>query len=205
MTTGSGTITAISSTTYATVAEFKAWARITSTDATDDTVITDILDSASRVIDNETRRTFYARTETRYYDVPETKSLFIQDDDLLTITTLTNGDAEVLTTTDYILVPNNGYPKWAIKLKDSSTKSWEEDSDGNTEQVISIAGTWGYSASAPLDIKQACLEIATSYYHKRFGENMTGESTITEGGVVITPREIPASAKSILLKYARLS
>ena len=203
MTTGSGTITALSSTVYATIAEFKAFASITSTDATDDTVITDILDSVSRFIDNHTRRTFYARTETRYFDVP-VGSILDLDDDLLTITTLTNGDTTVLSSsTDYILLPNNEYPKYAVKLKTSSTNVWEQDSSGNSEKAITILGTWGWAASCPTDIKEACLEIATSYYHRRFGENMSSETIITPTGVVITPKDIPASARSILDKYLR--
>jgi hypothetical protein len=150
---------------YVTLAEFKANLRIDSTDVADDSVIERIIEGASRVIDNETRRTFYARTATNKYDVPETGTLYIDDDDLLTITTLTNGDAEVLTTTDYILLPNNSSPKYAIRFKDASTKTWEADSSGNTEQIITIAGTWGYSSTAPLDIKECCMQIALSYYH----------------------------------------
>lgn len=192
-------------TAYASITDFKSYARITSTDTTDDGVIGDILESASKLIDTETRRTFYARVETRLYDVPKTDTLYIEDDDLLTVTTLTNGDSTVLTTTDYILLPANSYPKYAIKLKDSSTYSWEEDSSGNSEQAISILGTWGYSSSAPADIKEACLEIATAFYHRRFGENMAAESTMTTGGVIVTPRDIPASARSIIANYARLA
>ena len=203
MTTGSGTITAISSTVYATVAEFKAFTAIDSTDATDDTVITNILDASSRFIDNHTRRTFYARTETHYYDVPSGNTLYIEDDDLISITTLTNGDTTVLTTSDYVLLPNNGSPKYAIKLKTSSTNSWEEDTNGDSEKAITLLGTWGWAADCPTDIKEACLEISASYYHHRYGENMSSETTITAGGVVITPKDIPASARSILDNYLR--
>jgi len=205
LTTGSGTITPLTAASlYASVAEFKAYARITSTDASDDTVLSDILDGASRLIDAETRHTFYARTDTREYDVPDDGTLYL-DDDLLTITTLTNGDAEVLTTSDYYLKPNNEYPKYAIAFKDASTKAWEEDSSGNSEQVISVAGTWGYSATAPTDIKEACLQIASYYYHKRFGEGENTEADVVAGGVVITARDIPASAKAILMNYQRLA
>lgn len=192
-------------TAYASTGDFKNYARITSTDTTDDGVISDILSAASKLIDSETRRTFYPRTETHYYDVPDGSTLYIEDDDLLSITTLTNGDSTVLTTTDYILLPANSYPKYGIKLKDSSDYSWEEDSDGNDEQAITILGSWGYSTTAPADIVEACLEIATAFYHRRFGENMAAESTLTAGGVMITPRDIPASARSIIANYVRLA
>ncbi len=46
--------------------------------------------------------------------------------------------------------------------------------------------------------KQSCLEIAQSAYQKRFGRN-TGESaTITGAGVVLTPRDIPATAQAFI-------
>ena len=192
-------------TAYASTTEFKNYARIDSTDTTDDAVIGDILEAASRLIDTETRRTFYARIETRNYDVPDGNTLYIEDDDLLAITTLTNGDDTVLASTEYILMPANSYPKYAIKIKQSSDYTWESESDGDYEQVISILGSWGYSYSAPADIQEACLEIATAFYHRRFGENMAAESTLTAGGVMITPKDIPASARSILMNYARLA
>ena len=65
---------------YATLPEFKAWVDITSADAPDDGVIEDIIETASRHIDNTTGRTFYARTETRYYDVPDGRQIDLDDD-----------------------------------------------------------------------------------------------------------------------------
>lgn len=192
-------------TAYASITDFKNYARIESTDTTDDAVIGDILEGASRLIDTETRRTFFARIETRKYDVPDGNTLYIEDDDLLAITTLTNGDDTTLASTEYILLPANANPKYAVKIKDSSAYSWEAESDGDSEQVIEILGSWGYSYSPPADIVEACLEIATAFYHRRFGENMAAESTLTAGGVMITPKDIPASAKTILSNYARLA
>lgn len=192
-------------TAYASVTEFKNYARIESTDTTDDGVIGDILEAASRLIDTETRRTFYARNETRKYDVPDDATLYIEDDDLLAITTLTNGDDTTLASTEYILLPANSTPKYGVKIKSSSTYSWEDESDGDSEQVIEILGSWGYSYSPPADIAEACLQIATAFYHRRFGENMASESTLTAGGIMVTPRDIPASARTILLNYARLA
>ena len=71
---------------YATLAEFKALLGITSTNATDDSIIEDCIEAASRYIDGKTRRTFYARTETRYFSVPDGGERQLDlDDDLLTI------------------------------------------------------------------------------------------------------------------------
>lgn len=190
---------------YASSGDFTARVRITSTDTTDDGVIDSIIEAASRVIDSETRRTFYARGTTRYYDVPNSNWLYIEDDDLLTITKLTNGDGTEISSGDYLTLPYNENPKYAVKIKDSSTVTFEFDSTNNGERAISISGSWGYCTSTPADIKEACLQIASNYYHKRFGEGDSSETTITAGGVVITAKDIPASARAILDNYARLA
>jgi len=189
---------------YATLSDWKNHQDATSVDYADDSVVEVLIEAASRLIDNETRRTFYARTATNKYDVPDGNVLYIEDDDLLTITKLMNGDGTTLTTNDYILKPNNSSPKWAVQLKSSSTVSWETDSSGNSEQAISIEGTWGWSATAPADIKEACLQIATNYYKRRFGENAGTDSTITVDGIVVTAKDIPASAKAVIANYTRL-
>ncbi len=108
----------------------------------DDAVIDSIIEQVSRLIDQITSRHFYPNIETRYFDVPSGD--LILDDDLLAVTTLTNGDAEVLTTTDYILREKNFTPYWKVAMKDISTKTWEDNSSGSSEQVISLLGTWGY-------------------------------------------------------------
>jgi hypothetical protein len=169
------------------------------------TVVENIIEASSRLIDNQTRKTFYARGETKNYDVPYGSQLDIDDDWLLSVGKITNGDGVEVTSGDYILKPANSSPKYAVKLKEASTVAWEFDASGNSEQVISISGSWGYSSSTPLDIKEACLEIASAWYHRRFGENVSSETVIEPSGIVITPKDIPASAKSILQKYASLS
>ena len=187
---------------YATLEKFKLWADIASTDANDDSVIEDLVELASRYIDHKTGRTFYARTETRYFDVPGSRELRL-DDDLLTITTLTNGDDTSIANTEYNFIPKNVAPYYAIKLKASSSAYWTFDSDGNSEFVISVAGTWGYVATTPDDIKSACLMIAVGAYKKRFGENVSSTATITAAGVVLTPQDIPSHAADIIRLFVR--
>jgi len=188
---------------YATLADFKAYARITSTDSTDDGVIESIIEGASRYIDGKTGRTFYTRSETRYMDTPDGRELWL-DDDLISISTLTNGNATVLTTSDYVLLPNNASPKYSIKLRDASSASWELSStDNSPEKAITIVGSWGYAATAPDDVALACLMISEAAYKRRFGENMSGTATITAAGVVIAPQDIPAGARELLRPYIR--
>ena len=188
---------------YTTRAAVLDMLRAQSTDAVDDTVIDSMITKASRYIDLETTRTFYARTETHYFDVPRPYNReLLMDDDLLTVTTLTNGNAEVLTTSDYVLLPYNDSPKYAIKLLDVSDKIWEVNSTTNSaERAISLIGAWGWSATSPDDIKDACEMICESKYRNRFGENLGGTATITAAGVVITPQDVPALAARIINRY----
>ena len=187
---------------YATLAEVKAYIDTATTNAGDDSVIEDMVEMASRLIDRLTLRTFYARTETHYFSYSGGRGLEM-DDDLLTVTTLTNGDDDEISSDDYNLLPFNRSPKHEIRLKQSSTEGWEIDTDGNTEGVISVAGTWGYSATAPADIKHACISIVISAYHRRFGQGVEGVAQITAVGVVITPQDIPKDAWVIINPYRK--
>lgn len=69
--------------------------------------------------------------------------LYVGDEDgLLEVMTLTNGDGEVLGPSLYVLEPVNSYPKFVIRLKsDSNTYFTYTDT---WEQRISIDGVWGY-------------------------------------------------------------
>ena len=187
---------------YITLANFKAVKTISSTDATDDGVIERMIEQASRYIDIQTGRTFYARTETHYFDVPGGRELRM-DDDLLTITTLTNGDDNTIADTEYNLVPKNTTPYYAIRLKQMSSKYWDSDSDGNTEDVISVAGTWGYSDGAPMDVQQACEDIVLRMYGRRYGKGNDGQVKVTAAGVVVTPNDVSSQTQRVINYYKR--
>jgi len=176
---------------YATLAEFKLYVPIDSTDTDDDKVIEDIIEAASRWVDSHCGgRTFYGRTETRYFDKPPGRELRF-DDDLLSITTLTNGDGDTIADTEYNFLPRNKAPYYGLKLKQSSTYAWAFDSDGNDEAVISIEGSWGYASTRPDDINLYCLELSKAAYNRRSGQSAEGVATITGAGVVITPQGVP--------------
>jgi hypothetical protein len=196
------TATQAISSVYCTLAEFKHYAKLENTDTIDDNVIAAIIEGASRLIDDMTGRTFYARTETHYFSVTGERNIKL-DDDLLTVTSLTNGNATVLTTSDYYLWPRNKSPYQEVWLKESSSYVWEPDSSANYEYSIALAGTWGYAATAPSDVRQATLEVAHAEYKRRFGENQTDVSTTSLGGVMITPRDIPAYAMAVIRRYRR--
>lgn len=187
---------------YATLAEFKLFANITSTQANEDSAIETIIEGVSRYIDLKTQRTFYTRTATRYYDRPSGRELEL-DDDLLTVTELLNGDDVEITSGDYNLIPRNDPPYNAIRLTETSTVLWTLDSDGNSEFVIDVAGTWGYMTNHTDEIREACLMTTQSFVKRRFGENVSGIAKVTAAGVVITPQDLPSAAADIINHYKK--
>jgi hypothetical protein len=126
---------------YSTLAAVKGLLEVVSTNTPDDGVINDLITQTSRYIDDKTGRHFYPTIETRLFDVPEGRELWL-DDDLLAATTVTNGDAVAVT--EYNLLPPNYYPKYAVRIKDWSSVYWTTDSNSGSEQVISVLGVWGF-------------------------------------------------------------
>jgi hypothetical protein len=189
---------------YTTLAKFKAAVTPNATmDAGDDVVMEDIITAASRTIDTLTGRTFYARSETHYYDVPDGSELFINDDDLLTVTTLTNGDASVIASTNYQLLPLNGSPKYAIRLKSLASVYWLDSATTGGEGAITVAGTWGWAATTPADIEIACIAMARAEYQRRYGQNVSEDSIVTPAGMVVSAGGVPKSAWKIIQNYRR--
>jgi hypothetical protein len=264
---------------YATLADYKAYVtargQASTLDSTDDGVIDGLLETASRYIDDETGRNFYPYVQTRYFDVPESRELCV-DEDLLEVITLTNGDSTTMPSTEYYLVPRNIYPAYALKITDISSYTWLTNSAGSYENAVSINAIWGFrqrysqawklagtlsaavsdtstlsfsmtaghtlktgqvwridnelvqgtvtSNTLAIDergangstaashlintavyywqpeqgAKNAVLEIANNAYHRRFGNSTSNAVTITAAGVVVSPRDIPATAQAFI-------
>jgi len=198
---------------YATLNEFKALPEITSTNATDDAAIEDMIERASRAIDTYCGTWFYAATLTRYFNTPRHGRELELDAPLLAITTLTNGDASTIASTEYKLYPLNGPHKTHIKLLPSSATIWELSTASDADGAISVLGAWGYcdrSATDPESMKailatnDACLIIAMAAWRKRYGLNTEGVATVPGAGVVISPRGLPLEAQQLLTPYRRL-
>ena len=168
----------------------------------DDPLLETLIEAASRGIDRHTGRRFYAETKTRYYEMDAVDGDYLMlDDDLLTITTLTNGDdsSTTISSSYYWLWPRNETPYWAIRLKDSQTTyDWERDSG----YFISVAGTWGWAATCPDDVKHACIRYAAFLYHQK-DSGVYDVSVFPDSGVITTPQGIPRDVKLLLARYVR--
>ena len=112
----------------------------------DDATMLKFIRSVSREIDSHAGWFFYPFIETRYFDVgvgARGNSLYF-DAPLLAVTTLTNGDTNVITSTQYVFSPRNpnDSPKWKLQLLTSAGVNWEYGDD--PQNAVTLLGVWGY-------------------------------------------------------------
>jgi hypothetical protein len=206
---------------YCTLAEMKAYGLPKAQNSpADDTTLSLLIESASREAEHISRRKFYLATETHYFDTPLANQTppvgnyltsptnppdsIMFDDDLQTVTSITNGDGSVLDPSTYVLKPYGKPPYYAVQLRPTSGVMWNTNA-GDPLAAIQVLGAWGYNAgSTPVDIKEGVMMIVKEAYNRRFGENMTSRSIITTGGVIITPEDIPEKAMEIFLAHRRV-
>lgn len=191
---------------YATLAQLKDYLGVEYD--TTDVLLAYLIERAEQAIDTYTGRNFEAETQTRYFDQCDLDSggfLLHMDRDLLTITTLTNGDSggTAIPNTEYWLANATGRripagPYHAIRLKVDSTYSWEFD----TDYFVEVAGTWGYSATAPDDIAHACIRLAAYYYAQKDAQ-VFDVTAVPEAGIIQVPQGIPRDVERILGPYVR--
>jgi len=191
---------------YATLAQLRAYLNIAAADTSDDVLLGQLIDDAKQLIDSYCGWAFEASAPTtRYYDplrdVDERDRLLLHlDEPLLTLTTLTNGDASVVTAAQYYLEPTNMTPKWGIRLRSSTGLSWTYTTDA--EQAISVLGTWGYSATPDDAIQRACIRWAAYLYRQR--DAQVFDVTAQPGeGIITVPQGIPRDVERILASYRR--
>ncbi len=192
---------------YATTAELKAWLSITN--STDDTLLDNAITAASRQIDGYTHRRYYAATETRYFTPVVGNSLLV--DDLLTVTTLKqddDGDGTFEITwaaADYVLCPraaayhNPPAPFWEIRATPLGSYRFTVGAQDN----IQIVGSWGFAASAPADVKHACLiQSARMFKRKDSPYGVAGANAL--GAVVMVKAELDPDAMALLAPFVSM-
>lgn len=158
---------------YCTLADLKArlFTGTPTVDATRDTILEDVIEAASRWIDDQCGRRFYTASETRTYTAQDYDLLFI--DDLVSVTTLKTDEDEDRTyettwaTTDYDLEPENaalrGAPYTMIRITPDGDYSFPV----GVRRGVQIAGSFGYASTVPDPVKQACLMQAARLYKRK--------------------------------------
>jgi len=167
----------------------------------DDTQLQFFLDSAQDAIQDHTRRVFDAgtATSTRYYaDDPYTFSgqrLYL-DGEVLSVAELVNGNGGTIDSSSYTLMPRNLPPYSIIELKTNEIWNW------NTDGEVAVTGVWGYSATAPYKVQEACLELAAYYYRLKDVSTMDVAGP-PEGPQMTVPRGMPKNVYDLLTPYRK--
>jgi len=190
---------------YATSTDVRLYLGISST--SDNTLITALIARAQSAIDKHTRRTFSSTANsTRYFTVGQDTSgrrLYLDADlaDIGTVTTDADSTSPVtISSTEYITLPRNRAPYYALEIKSSCTKSWDYSAD--PESGVTITGKWAYSTSPPNDIKHACIRLSAFYYRQKDAQ-VFDTTAIPEAGVITVPVGLPSDVEKILRPYVR--
>lgn len=150
---------------YASLAELKTYLGITA--LTDDARLELAIEAASRAIDAECSRQFYATTATRYFEADDPQR-FTLDDDLHAVTSIAydstgRRDYVALAGADYELDPEAA-PYRTVWIAPGSSVAFPMARRG-----VRVVGAWGYCAtgSQPQAITRACLILATRYFKRK--------------------------------------
>lgn len=135
---------------YTTLEQFKAAVGIYGSDM--DTIVGKKIAAASRTIDDQFRRRFIPKLQTRYYPWPQrsqdSKQHLWLDEDLLSVTTLKTANGTVtIDVSDYFLEPVNTGPPYRlieIDLGDNVAADAAFGSDDSAQRAVSVEGQWGY-------------------------------------------------------------
>jgi hypothetical protein len=192
-----------------TSSDFKRYAGITDTDTTHDNLILELIGIAQTYVEQETGRLFEVTTDavptTRYFTVTEdVVGLQLYLDQELVATSSVVAGTDTIASSNYILLPPNGPPYYAIKIKGISGLSWAvADSDDNYENAIQVSGYFAYSSDAPNDIKLVMYKLVNIMLKQRAGEGQ-GTTIVTPEGLVVSPAGMPAEVQGILARYKRM-
>jgi hypothetical protein len=186
---------------YATLTDVKNALRIT--DAMDDALLETAIESASRLIDGFTARSFYnAGTAVRNYAATDAINLII--DDAITVTKVESTDEigdtyTEWTANDYQLEPVNsradGLYSPYTGIRAINTYTWPVV---DYQALVKITGTWGWS-SVPTAVKQACV-IQSSRLFKRL-DSPLGVAGFGDLGAIRVGRYLDPDVEQLLMPY----
>jgi hypothetical protein len=186
---------------YATLSEVKASLRIT--DAIDDSLLETAIESASRMIDGFTARTFSnAGTATRNFAATDDLNLII--DDAISISEVASTDEigdtyTVWKVTDYQLEPLNsrsdGLYMPYTGIRAVNDYAWPVV---DQQALCRITGVWGW-ASVPTAIRQATV-IQSSRLFKRL-DSPLGIAGFGDMGAIRVNRYLDSDVEQLAMPY----
>lgn len=134
---------------YTTLNRLRAIDEIEST--ADDSLLIAFIQQASMWLTTTANREFLPFVDTRYYDALSRNAyghtLYLDDSDLLEVSSLAVAGTTI-PASQYVLHPNNSWPKDSIVLVTSSTYNLS-DYQTNRQQSIVVTGTFGFHNNWP--------------------------------------------------------
>lgn len=182
---------------YATIDELKARLDIVDTDH--DTVLTAVINAASRMVDGWCHRQFGNVTESRIVTAELPDRVFL-DDDLVSFTLLetdTEDDGMFATSwdaADIVLGPQDGPPYRIVYATG-------DDTFPTCFRGVRITGTWGYSDTVPTAIIEATLLQAARLYKRK--DAPFGIAGSAELGTLQVIGQVDPDVKQLLMPYTR--
>lgn len=190
-------------TDYTNLAAVKTYLHITG--AAHDTLLTELITRASRLVDDHCGRWFGTQTQTRYYDAIGSHisgRLLLFDADLYSLTSILNGDGATILPESVILRPINSPPYFGLSLKQGSGVRWGYM--GDPEAAIAVTGAWGYSPTIPEPIAHAAIRLTSWLYRQRDTGGEGAQIEMTGGGVAVAPARLPRDVLDLIGPYVRL-
>jgi hypothetical protein len=189
---------------YATIAQLQDYLDISGPDAAATANLNMALTNACAVIDRHTHRTFAASADTtRLHDGTriEGHRLWL-DGDLAQLTSVTNGDGEVIPLNALRFEPLNITPYFALSIKSGSGYGWTLTGQafGDDPEAIEVTGRFAYSVTPPDDIVQATLRLS-AYLYRQPANAMDLDRAVIVGNATIAPGAIPADVFMMLRPY----
>lgn len=175
---------------YCTKDDLKTYLGITGTG--EDALLGTIITRAQDILEFQTGKVFEAAAdETRYFDDVDGATLYV--DWICSITSIKNGDGAELAATDYVSIPRNMPPYYAIKLLSSSGTAWTGD--------IEVTGKFGYTNDAAGKVwgpaAAACVELAAYLYRLKDNVGDMDRPVVTDG-VTILPSQWPQNVRQFI-------
>lgn len=185
---------------YVTLGSFRAYlSPDDSLGTTQNTLLQSSLDAAERLVDDYTRRNFLGTAGTVYYNrysqnLVRDQGFYLRED-IVSLTSITNGDGQNIPIGSVWLEPRNAGPPYRIaRLKSSYVYTWNTDSD------VIFAGTFGYGTAVPPAVTQAVLEYA-AYIFRTKDVGTPEVAGFPEGGEISYPRGMPTTVRWKLEPY----
>lgn len=175
------------------------------TNDSDDDVLQAAVEQASQMFQTECRREFTATPgATLTYDLapPDIygSQLFFRAD-FLGVDQVYNGNGSLIPASNYVLLPNNGLPKYGLQMVNGGGQ-WYQNPTTGYKQAITVNGTTGFceTEDRPSDVTRAVTKLAAWLYQTR---DNTGDVVKFADGTMSIPSDVPNIVLQTIKNYKR--